>query len=214
MDLFWICSSDIWSCDGVKLNNKFILVRCRWCLQGWIERVLEERTRRRWLFWCWGSSHSPQNWNYYLGNTNPECPGGEGTKNPWIDVCCTEEIQLPRGSCWALCRKGLCAIAQCESLRYKLLAGAPVRKACYGVVRFIMESGAKGCEVVVSGKLRGQRAKSMKFTDGFMIHSGYPIQEYIDMAVRHVYLRQGKRLHWVYTYILIVIQNLLRSWKM
>lgn len=54
-----------------------------------------------------------------------------------------------------------------------------------------MESGAKGCEVVVSGKLRGQRAKSMKFTDGFMIHSGYPIQEYIDMAVRHVYLRQG-----------------------
>merc|ERR1712165_596290 len=87
--------------------------------------------------------------------------------------------------------RGLCAIAQCESLRYKLLAGAPVRKACYGVVRFIMESGAKGCEVVVSGKLRGQRAKAMKFTDGFMIHSGYPIQEYIDMAVRHVYLRQG-----------------------
>ena len=100
MDLFWICSSDIWSCDGVKLNNKFILVRCRWCLQGWIERVLEERTRRRWLFWCWGSSHSSQNWNHYLGNTNPECPGGEGTKNPWIDVCCTEEIQLPRGNCW------------------------------------------------------------------------------------------------------------------
>merc|ERR1712042_273383 len=23
------------------------------------------------------------------------------------------------------------------------------------------------------------------------LHSGYPIQEYIDMAVRHVYLRQG-----------------------
>ena len=69
-----------------------------------------------------------------------------------------------------------------------------VIRACYGVVRFIMESGAKGCEVIVSGKLRGQRAKSMKFTDGFMIHSGYPIQEYIDTAVRHVYLRQGKRL--------------------
>jgi hypothetical protein len=26
-----------------------------------------------------------------------------------------------------------------------------------------MESGAKGCEVIVSGKLRAQRAKSMKF---------------------------------------------------
>ncbi len=60
-----------------------------------------------------------------------------------------------------------------------------------------MESQAKGCEVVVSGKLRGQRAKSMKFTDGFMIHSGYPIEEYIDMAVRHVYLRQGEALTYV-----------------
>src|SRR5439155_25615005 len=43
------------------------------------------------------------------------------------------------------------------------------------VLRFIMESGAKGCEVVVSGKLRAARAKSMKFTDGFMIHSGQPV---------------------------------------
>ncbi len=31
-----------------------------------------------------------------------------------------------------------------------------VRRACYGVVRFVMESGAKGVEVVVAGKLRGQ----------------------------------------------------------
>ena len=64
-------------------------------------------------------------------------------------------------------------------------------RACYGVLRFIMESGAKGCEVVVSGKLRGQRAKSMKFTDGLMIHSGDPMNDYVDMAVRHVLLRQG-----------------------
>ena len=54
-----------------------------------------------------------------------------------------------------------------------------------------MESGAKGCEVVVSGKLRGQRAKSMKFVDGLMIHSGDPINDYVDTAVRHVLLRQG-----------------------
>ena len=56
---------------------------------------------------------------------------------------------------------------------------------------FIMESGAKGCEVVVSGKLRGQRAKAMKFVDGLMIHSGDPVNEYVDMACRHVLLRQG-----------------------
>merc|ERR1712170_72113 len=88
-------------------------------------------------------------------------------------------------------QRGLCAIAQAESLRYKLVGGLAVRRACYGVLRFIMESGAKGCEVVVSGKLRGQRAKSMKFVDGLMIHSGDPCNDYVDCAVRHVHLRQG-----------------------
>ncbi|KAK1261693.1 40S ribosomal protein S3-3 [Acorus gramineus] len=87
--------------------------------------------------------------------------------------------------------RGLCATAQAESLRYKLLGGLAVRRACYGVLRFIMDSGAKGCEVIVSGKLRAQRAKSMKFKDGYMISSGNPVNDYIDTAVRHVLLRQG-----------------------
>jgi ribosomal protein S3 len=54
-----------------------------------------------------------------------------------------------------------------------------------------MESGGKGCEVIVSGKLRAQRAKSMKFKDGYMIKSGFPTTYYIDKATRHVLLRQG-----------------------
>ncbi|PAA71880.1 hypothetical protein BOX15_Mlig030908g1, partial [Macrostomum lignano] len=90
-----------------------------------------------------------------------------------------------------MANRGLSAVAQAESLRYKLLGGLAVRRACYGVLRFIIESGAKGAEVIVSGKLRGQRAKSMKFTEGFMIHSGEPSVRFIDRAVRHVQLRQG-----------------------
>ncbi|KAJ7832606.1 hypothetical protein B0H13DRAFT_1654142 [Mycena leptocephala] len=66
--------------------------------------------------------------------------------------------------------RGLSAIFQCENLRYKLLGGLAVRRACFGVLHFIMESSAKGCEVV-SGKLRAVCAKSMKFTDGFMVQS-------------------------------------------
>jgi len=84
-----------------------------------------------------------------------------------------------------------CAMAQAESLRYKLLGGLAVRRACYGVVRFIMENGAKGCEVIISGKLRAQRAKVMKFKDGYLISTGEPKRHYIDEAVRHVLMRQG-----------------------
>jgi len=87
--------------------------------------------------------------------------------------------------------RAMCAIAQAESLRYKLLGGLAVRRACYGVVRFIMENGAKGCEVTISGKLRGARAKSMKFRDGYMVKSGHATTEYVDSAVRHILLKQG-----------------------
>lgn len=107
--------------------------------------------------------------------------------------------------------RGLSAIAQAESLKYKLLGGLAARRACYGVIRyerrtriglalgspvflagsFIMESQAKGVQVVLSGKLRGQRAKGMIFRDGYMIKSGEPKNFYIDRAVRHILLKQG-----------------------
>ncbi|EFA80983.1 40S ribosomal protein S3 [Heterostelium album PN500] len=87
--------------------------------------------------------------------------------------------------------RGLCAIAQADSLKGKLLLGLPVRRACYAIVHQIMTKGAKGCEVIVSGKLRAQRAKAMKFTDGYMIKSGQPSQNMVDFACCHVLLRQG-----------------------
>jgi len=87
--------------------------------------------------------------------------------------------------------RAACAMAQAESLRYKLLGGLAVRRACYGVVRFIMENGAKGVEVIISGKLRAQRAKAMKFKDGYLISTGEPKKHYINEAVRHVLMRQG-----------------------
>ena len=121
--------------------------------------------------------------------------GEKGRRIRELTAVVQKRFSFPEGSVELYAEKvaarGLCAIAQCESLRYKLIGGLAVRRACYGVLRFIMESGAKGCEVIVSGKLRGQRAKSMKFVDGLMIHAGNPIRDYIDSAVTHVHLRQG-----------------------
>jgi ribosomal protein S3 len=71
------------------------------------------------------------------------------------------------------------------------MMGLAVRRACSGVLRFIMDSTAKGVEIIVSGKLRGQRAKAMKFVDGYMIKTGTPTTYLVDKAVRHVLLRQG-----------------------
>merc|ERR1712072_955153 len=87
--------------------------------------------------------------------------------------------------------RGLSAVSQAESLRYKLLGGLPVRRAAYGVLRFVMENGAKGCEVVISGKLRAQRAKVMKFSDGYMISTGEPKKLFVETCSRNVMMRQG-----------------------
>lgn len=69
---------------------------------------------------------------------------------------------------------------------FQILATYYLKKWKYGLF-LICYSFLK---VIVSGKLRAQRAKSMKFKDGYMISSGQPVKEYIDSAVRHVLLRQ------------------------
>jgi hypothetical protein len=48
------------------------------------------------------------------------------------------------------------------------LRAHPAHRACYIVLRFVMESGTKGCKVIVSSKLPTAHAKSMKFTDGWL----------------------------------------------
>jgi len=88
--------------------------------------------------------------------------------------------------------RGLSARAQAQSICYKLNSGLTVRRACYGVLKFIMDNGkAKGVEIIISGKLRGARAKAMKFKEGYMITSGEATNYYIVRAVEHVLLRQG-----------------------
>lgn len=87
--------------------------------------------------------------------------------------------------------RALCASVQAESIKHKLLEGLPVRRAAYGVLKYIKENGAQGVEIVVSGKLRAQRAKAMKFKDGYMIKSGHARDVYVDTGVRHVSMKQG-----------------------
>jgi len=88
--------------------------------------------------------------------------------------------------------RGLSARAQAQSICYKLKGGLAVRRACYGGLKFIMDNGnAKGVQIIISGKLRGARAKAMKFKEGYMITSGEAKKQYIVEAVEHVLLRQG-----------------------
>merc|ERR1740130_38155 len=85
-----------------------------------------------------------------------------------------------------------CCAANCENLKFKLLAGTPVRNAANNVMGTVMRQGkAVGCEVRISGKVRGQRAKAQKYVMGYQVSTGQPRNDFIDKAIRHVELRQG-----------------------
>ena len=132
---------------------------------------------------------------------------------PGADLGRTEAFRLRGRLCGALRREGI----ESRSVRSGSVRVAPLqaggrsgRPSCLlrspQIHHGVQRSGMRGnridedicilpliaLQVVVSGKLRGQRAKAMKFVDGLMIHSGNPVNDYIQTAVRHVQLRQGK----------------------
>ena len=87
--------------------------------------------------------------------------------------------------------RGLCPVTQAESIKYKIAQGLPVRRCVTAVMRLILDSGAKGCEITVSGKLRGQRANSSTYKGGYMIKTGAATRLFYTTAVRSVLLRMG-----------------------
>lgn len=69
--------------------------------------------------------------------------------------------------------------------------GFHFRRAGYSLVRRIMSSGARGCEIVIKGKLTSQRARSEVFRAGFVAKCGEPADKWVDEAVLEVTLKQG-----------------------
>jgi small subunit ribosomal protein S3 len=67
-----------------------------------------------------------------------------------------------------------------ERLANALERGWYFRKAGSSVIRRVMESGALGCEVIIAGKLTGARARVQKFTEGYIKHSGEPVNTIVE----------------------------------
>lgn len=88
--------------------------------------------------------------------------------------------------------KALCAAAQAETLKAKLLEGVSVRFCAQSVITNVIKGGgAHGCEVIIAGKLRQQRAKAQKYKEGYLISTGNPRKIFVDEACRHVFFKQG-----------------------
>jgi small subunit ribosomal protein S3 len=87
--------------------------------------------------------------------------------NPKIEV---QEVHNPN----------LNAQIMAEKLASALERGWHFRRAGHSTVRRIMEAGAKGCQIVISGKLTGQRHRVEKFKEGHIKFCGEPAIEWME----------------------------------
>jgi small subunit ribosomal protein S3 len=72
-----------------------------------------------------------------------------------------------------------------------LKRGVHYRRSGYWALNQIMEAGALGAEIIISGKLRTDRARYEKFRAGYMPKSGEPARKYMRRAEVSVQLKPG-----------------------
>ncbi len=78
-----------------------------------------------------------------------------------------------------------------EKLASSLERGWHFRRAGHSTVRRIMEAGAKGCQVIMSGKLTGQRHRTEKYKEGHIKFCGEPRAQWIHEGYAVAKLKAG-----------------------
>ncbi len=78
-----------------------------------------------------------------------------------------------------------------KSVASAIERGIHFRRSAYTALRRIMEAGARGVEIQVSGKLTGDRSKTVKFVDGSMKHCGDPALMLVERGQAAAAPKQG-----------------------
>jgi small subunit ribosomal protein S3 len=98
--------------------------------------------------------------------------------NPQISV---SEIEIPE----------LNAFVVASKVGSALQRGVHFRRAGFWALNQVIEAGALGAEIVISGKLRTERARYEKFKAGYLPKCGEPPLRYMRKAEVHVQLKPG-----------------------
>lgn len=101
-----------------------------------------------------------------------------GVENPQIAVA---QVQVPE----------LNAKIMALRIARAMERGIHFRRAAFIALRQIVEAGAKGVEIIISGKLRTERARYEKYKAGELLKSGKPYEELVDEATVYISLKPG-----------------------
>ena len=98
--------------------------------------------------------------------------------NPQISV---SEIEIPELNAHVVAGRVASALER----------GVHFRRAAFWALNQVMDAGALGVEIVISGKLRTERARFEKFRAGYFPRCGEPALRYMRKAEMHVQLKPG-----------------------
>jgi small subunit ribosomal protein S3 len=98
--------------------------------------------------------------------------------NPQISV---SEIEVPEFNAFVVASRVASALQR----------GVHFRRAGFWALNQVMDAGALGAEIVISGKLRTERARFEKFRAGYFPRCGDPALTYMKKAEAHVQLKPG-----------------------
>ena len=98
--------------------------------------------------------------------------------NPQVEV---QEVENPN----------LNAQIMAEKLAFALERGWHFRRAGHSTIRRVMDAGARGCHIVIAGKLTGQRHRTEKFKEGYIKFCGEPKLKDIDKGFAVAKLKPG-----------------------
>ncbi|HJJ25752.1 MAG: 30S ribosomal protein S3 [Crenarchaeota archaeon] len=101
-----------------------------------------------------------------------------GLKNPQISV---NEIEKP----------DLSPSVMCNRMASHLGRGTAFRRATMWTMKQIMESGAMGVQITISGKLRGDRSAFEKHAAGILPRAGHHAEVIVDEDIAHVQTAMG-----------------------
>ncbi|MFN4132865.1 MAG: 30S ribosomal protein S3 [Candidatus Hadarchaeales archaeon] len=101
-----------------------------------------------------------------------------GLEKPQIEVV---EIQKPE----------LCGPIMAKRIAFALERGIKVRRAGYMMMKRIMGAGARGVEIIIGGKIAGERKKSIRFYTGYLSKTGEPATRLISCGYAAANLKPG-----------------------
>ena len=101
-----------------------------------------------------------------------------GLKNPQISV---NEIEKP----------DLSSSVMCNRMASHLERGTAFRRATMWTMKQIMESGAMGVQITISGKLRGDRSAFEKHVAGILPRAGHHAEVIVEEDIAHVKTAMG-----------------------